>query len=77
MGSTSANEIVSRPKNVNRWTANAASEPRTNAIVVAPTAAKIEFLSAPGRRSSFHAAVNHFVVHRSGGHERVTPLLNA
>ena len=77
IGSTSTNEIVSRPKNVNLWTANAASEPRTSAIVVAPKAARIEFLSAPKSKGSCQAARNHSSVHRLGGHPRDTPLLNA
>ena len=39
IGSSSTNETASRPKNRNRWTAKAASVPRTSAIAVAPTAA--------------------------------------
>jgi hypothetical protein len=77
IGSTRANEIVSRPKNRNRWTAKAAREPRSIAVVVAPTAACREPASALGRAGSRQAARNHSRDHRSGGHALVMPLLKA
>ena len=77
MGSTSAKEMASRPKNRNRCTANAANDPSTSAIAVAHAPAIRELASAERRVGSFHAMGNHFVVHRSGGQDASTLRLNA
>ena len=46
MGSTRTNEIVSRPKNRKRWTANAAALPSTSAMSRRPEAALTDVRSA-------------------------------
>ena len=77
IGSTKANEIVLRPKNENRCTANEASVPRISASVVAAIPALIELNSAGFNDGSCHACENHSVVHRSGGQDAVRVLLKA
>ena len=62
IGRMTRNEIVSRPKNAERETAIAASVPRTSAMVVAPSAALTDSLSASRTSSSCQATLNHFVV---------------
>ena len=53
------NEIVSRPKNRKRWTANAASEPKSSASAVATTATSSDS-SRASRIASFENAIpNH------------------
>lgn len=46
IGRTIMKEMVSRPKNLKRWTAKAMSVPRTKAIAVAPSPALTEVHSA-------------------------------
>ena len=60
-GSTSRNEIVSRPKKRKRCTANAASEPSTTAIVVEISAARTLSHSASRICSLWNVEENHFV----------------
>ncbi len=55
-------EIVSRPKNRNRWTAKDARVPRVTAMTVAPIAASIESARASRRPVLSSAAPNHWVV---------------
>src|SRR5437867_7420145 len=75
IGRTSANEIVSRPKNRKRWIANAARLPSSNANVVAKTPAIREFRTAAQILSSCHATENQCSVHRSGGKDGIRALL--
>ena len=73
-GRMTTNEIVSRPKNRWRETANAASVPSSSAISVAPVAAFTDVHSAsrtPGlsiarpNQSSVSPGIGHFSVRRS------------
>src|SRR6266487_5067114 len=58
IGKRSRNETTSRPKNRNRCTAKAASDPSANAAVVARTPALIESTSASRTSGSCQATVN-------------------
>src|SRR4026209_1636656 len=69
IGRTSANEIVSRPKNLARAIANDASVPSTRAINVAQIATRKELVTGCRRSVLCHAVVNHDVVTNDGGHE--------
>ena len=71
------NEIVSRPKNLKRWTANAASEPSSSAIVVASRPARIESHSAWRISSLCQVIGNHFVESPSSGQLCTFDGLNA
>src|SRR5512140_1014218 len=77
IGSTSTNEMASRPKNRNRCTAKDANVPRKSAMHVAETPALIELKNA-GLSSGFcHATANHLVVKRRGGQAALMFLLKA
>src|SRR5271154_3883249 len=60
-GSTNMNEIASRPKKRKRCTTNAPIEPRTSAIVVASTPARIDSQNAWRISSLCHVDANHLV----------------
>src|SRR5579884_4432064 len=77
IGSTSRNEIVSRPKNRNRCTPNDASVPSTSAIAVAYAAAFSESQSAFCMSPLWIAGPNHFVVSAEIGQLSMFDLLNA
>ena len=62
IGSTSRNEIDSRPKNRKRCTPNAAAEPSTSAISVASAAAFSESNNACCMSPLWMVGENHFVV---------------
>ena len=62
IGRTRRNETVLRPKKWNRWTANAAALPRSNAIVVASRATWTELRIASRTAASRNAIANHFSV---------------
>ena len=62
IGRMTRNEMISRPKNLERETASDASVPSTSAIKVAPRAALTESRSASRTSGLFHATPNHFVV---------------
>src|SRR4029079_6605018 len=68
IGSTSRNEIVSRPKNLWRCNANAASVPSTRAMAVAPGAAASEVPSAPRTLPLANASPNQRRERPVGGH---------
>src|SRR5512132_3535666 len=61
IGSTSRNEIASRPKKRKRCTANAAADPSTIATSVAVTPALSDSQSASCMSGSWIAGENHFV----------------
>src|ERR1700704_3332613 len=61
-GSTNIRLTTSRPKNVRRWIANAAHEPRTRARAVAVSPACRERLSDERTSESFQVALNPFSV---------------
>src|SRR5690242_516739 len=61
-GSTNRRLMTSRPKNLARWMANAAHEPRTSAIAVAARPACSDTTRAFRTFSSFQVDTNHFVV---------------
>ena len=61
IGSTSTNEIASRPKNRKRCTPKAAAVPSTSAIVVASAAALSDSFSASAHVPLCSAGENHFV----------------
>ena len=61
-GSTSSSEIASRPKNRKRWTANAAAEPNSSAMIVAARPALSDSHSASRTSWSCHATENQCVV---------------
>ncbi len=77
IGRSRTNEIVSRPKNLNRWTASAASVPRIRAMIVAPTAAWIDRMIALWSASFSSAAPNHLRVQSLIGHVCARPPLKA
>ena len=58
IGRSSRNETTSRPKNRNRCTANAASDPSTSAVPVASSPALSDRRSASRTSGSCHATVN-------------------
>src|SRR5437868_8363825 len=60
-GRTTRNETVSRPKNRNRCTPNAAAEPSAMATVVATSAARTDSQSAARMSGSSQVRENHFV----------------
>ena len=68
IGSTTRNEIVSRPKKRWRATANAASVPSSSAISVAPVAAFIDVSSASRTPGLWNALSNHSSVKPGIGH---------
>ena len=68
IGSTRKSETAFRPKNRNRWTANAARLPRTRARIVAIVATIVEFVSASRTSGLFQARVQYLVVNSSIGH---------
>src|SRR5215218_2998391 len=76
-GSTSRNEIVSRPKKRKRWTAKAANEPSTIAIVVEINAARTLSHSASRICSLWNVEENHFVERPSSGQLCTFEGLNA
>src|SRR5215213_8376199 len=61
-GSTKTNEIASRPKNRERWTAKAAAVPRTTAVAVAIAPAFSDRIRASCIASSWTAGPNHLVL---------------
>src|SRR6266566_6710770 len=61
-GRMKRNEIASRPKKRNRWTAKAAAEPRRIAAIVAPAAAFSDKSRACCISASWIVGLNHFVV---------------
>src|SRR5260370_40977942 len=61
-GSTKRKLTASLPKNVVRWMAKAAHDPRMSASAVAVSAAWIESLSEVRPSASFHVAANHLSV---------------
>ena len=61
-GRTSNSEMVSRPKKRNRWTANAAAEPRRSASTVAASPALSESTSDVRTSGSCQATENQCVV---------------
>ena len=77
IGSTSRNEIASRPKKRKRWTPNAAAEPSTSAISVASAAAFSESQSACCMSPLWIAGENHFVVRPAIGQLCTFDELNA
>src|SRR4030095_610994 len=77
IGRTKRNEIVSRPKNRNLWTANAAADPSKRAITVAPSAALTDRSSACCISASWVGGANHFVVQSVIGHPCAVCALNA
>src|ERR1041385_5575380 len=76
-GSTNSRLTTSRPKNWERCTANAAHEPSTRAIAVAPSAAWTESQSEDLTFSSFQVAPNHLVVSPGMGQLSMIDVLNA
>ena len=77
IGSTTRNEMVSRPKKLNRVTASEARLPSTSAIAVAASPTLIEVMKASWAPWFSIAFGNHSVVRLGGGHSSVTPPLNA
>ena len=77
IGRTSRNDTLLRPKNRNRWTANAAALPSARANRVAIVATSSEFASASRTWGLRHAIPNHFVVNSWIGHACATLSLNA
>ena len=78
IGRTSTNDTVSRPKNRNRCTANAASVPsRQRERGQQPTPTFTEVPSAMRMFGSSHASPNQRVVNPVGGQFCATLLLNA
>ena len=67
IGRMNRNEIVWRPKNEYRWTASAASVPRTSARAVATVATMIELTNAEMRVGFDAASPNHLNVKPVGG----------
>src|SRR5580693_6759262 len=76
-GSTSSSDTDSRPKNRNRCTPNAASEPSSSAITVATTAAFSDSTSAARTCGSCQATENHFVLNPWIGQVWMIDELNA
>ncbi len=77
IGRTSANEIVSRPKNLARAIANDASVPSVRAISVAKIPMRNEFTNGWRRLGLCQAVLNHDVVNNDGGHDTTWSLLKA
>src|SRR5580765_4156732 len=76
-GRTNRRLTTSRPKNWVRCTANAAQEPSTRAMAVAPSAACTESHSDDRTLSSFHVDGNHLVVSPGMGQLWMIDVLNA
>ena len=76
-GSTNIRLTTSRPKNVSRWMANAAQEPRISASAVAVSPACSERSSADRTSGSFHVELNHLVVRPGMGQLSMFEVLNA
>src|SRR5487761_1948070 len=76
IGRTSSSEIESRPKNLARWTPNAAIEPSTNAMAVAAKAAFNDKAKAARTAGSFQATLYHEVVQLRIGHVSTFDLSN-
>ena len=68
MGRMTSSEMTSRPKNLVRATAAAASVPRTSAITVAILATLTERPRASQISGRFQATANHCSVKPGGGH---------
>src|SRR5262245_729174 len=78
IGRTSSSEIESRPKNFERHTAAAASEPNTMASAVAIAATRSDNPSAAWMSSRASATANHLLVNAGGGNTNVaSSALNA
>src|SRR5262245_23654816 len=77
IGRTTRNEIVSRPKNLKRATANEATLPRSRAIPVATAPTLIDVQRASRAPVLSIASLNQWVVRLGGGHARVLPPLKA
>ena len=77
IGRMNRKEIVSRPKNLNRWTASAASDPSTSAIAVAAVAAISEFTSARRTAALAAASMNQSSENEVGGQACDRLSLNA
>ena len=77
IGSTSANEIVSRPKKRARAIANDAREPSTSAMIVAKIPMRNELATGCRRAWLCSAFVNHENVRRFGGHDTTESFVNA
>src|SRR3954452_9914003 len=77
IGSTNRNEIVSRPKNLKRCSANASADPSSMAKAVAPSAALIESFSASRTSELSQASPNHFVESPGSGQSWMFDELNA
>src|SRR4029434_5839469 len=77
IGRTSRNDTLLRPKNRNRWRANAPARPRARANRVAIVATSSELASASRTWGLRQAIPNHFVVNSSIGHACATLSLNA
>src|SRR5439155_5935029 len=77
MGRTRKKDSASRPKNLNRCTAKAASDPRPRAMTVAPPAAFTDARRACRTSLFRHATPNQRVVRLAGGHFCPTAELNA
>src|SRR6266571_4906500 len=76
-GSTKSRLMASRPKNVMRWMANAALDPRIKASAVAASPACTESASAVRISASSHDAVNHLSVRPGMGQLSMLDVLNA
>src|SRR6266567_4973514 len=68
---------ASRPKKAERWIANAAHEPRTNATAVATSPACTDRSRAERTLGSSQVAVNHFSVRPGIGQLSMLDVLNA
>src|SRR4051812_6935507 len=76
IGSTSANDSVSRPKKRNRCTASAASDPRTSDRTVAPIPTCSDRIRALRSSGLENAAEYHEVVQFVMGHDWARSALN-
>src|SRR3954454_10275660 len=76
IGRRTRSEIVLRPKNRYRDTANAAIVPSSSAMAVAPSPAFTLVVSAARAPEECHALVHHVVVNPRGGQPNVRELLN-
>src|SRR5258708_31844472 len=76
-GSTKSRLMASRPKNVMRWIAKAAHEPRTKASAVAASPACTDRPNAVRISASFQDAVNHLSVRPGIGQLSLLDVLNA
>jgi len=77
IGRTSASENTSRPKNLKRWTANAASEPRAIAIRLDRSPTWMDRPSAARTDGLSHADPNHSVLNWRMGQTWIRSALNA